>query len=96
MNAYMNYDRAEEVRESRSEYEQSKSEWIRNKADELSKKWPELLSDFANPFLRSGLGLYGDGAQDAYADMVERICLAEATRQASENEFLNGTFREVA
>ncbi|WP_260513607.1 hypothetical protein, partial [Serratia fonticola] len=99
MNAYMNYDRAEEVRESKSEYEQSKSEWIREKADELSKNWPELLGDFANPFLRSGLsalGLHLSESQDAYAEMVEAICRAHATRLASENELFNGTFREVA
>lgn len=96
MNAYMNYDRAEDVRESKSEYEQSKSEWIRARADELAEKWPVSISDFATPFLRNTLGLCRDGSQEAYAAMVDRICLSQATEEAADNELINGTFREVA
>lgn len=94
----MNYDRIENARESANCYKQEKDEWIRNKADDLSAKWPELLDDLISPFLISNIGLahYGSDMQDAYAEMVEKICLAEAKKQAVEHEFLNGTFREVA
>lgn len=96
MNPFMNYDRAEEVRESKSEYEQSKSEWIRARADELAEKWPVDLSDLASPFLRNTLGLCRPNAQSEYAAMVGRICTAQATEEAADNELINGTFREVA
>ncbi|WP_447887663.1 hypothetical protein [Serratia fonticola] len=96
MNPYANYDRAEDVRESKSEYEQSKSEWILARADELAEKWPTEISDFANPFLRNTLGLCRADAQSEYAAMVDRICTAQATEEAADNELINGTFREVA
>ncbi|CAI1787282.1 Uncharacterised protein [Serratia entomophila] len=96
MNPFMNYDRAEEVRESKVDYQRARDEWVRDKADELSKKWPEQLSMFANPFLRMGLSLQGDDAQEAYAEMVEKVCQQQAEKMAGENEFLHGTFREVA
>ena len=96
MNPHMNYDRTEDVQESKAAYQQARNEWIRDRADELSKKWPEQLSTFANPFLRVSLGLYDDESQDAYAEMVDKLCVAQATKQASENEWMNGTFREVA
>lgn len=96
MNPHMNYDRAEDARESKSEYEQSKSEWIRARADELAEKWPIDLAEFATPFLRNTLGLCRDDSQEAYKDMVERICLSQATEEAADNELINGTFREVA
>ncbi|CNJ55434.1 Uncharacterised protein [Yersinia rohdei] len=97
MNPFMSHDRLENARESVNAYKQEKDEWIRNKADELSTKWPELLDELISPFLISGIGLahYGSDMQDAYAEMVEKICLAEAQKQAKEHEFLNGTFREV-
>lgn len=98
MNPFMSYDRLESARENANTYRQEKDEWIRNKADELSAKWPELLDELISPFLISSIGLahYGSDAQDAYAEMVEKICLDEAKKQAAEHEFLNGTFREVA
>lgn len=96
MNPYANYDQAEDVRESKSEYEQSKSEWIRARAGELAEKWPIELSDFANPFLRNTRGLCRADAQSEYAAMVDRICTAQATEEAADNELINGTFREVA
>jgi hypothetical protein len=96
MNPFVNYDRADEAQNDKAAYQQARDEWIRDKADELSKKWPEQLSMFANPFLRVSLGLYDDESQDAYAEMVDKLCIAQATKQASENEWMNGTFREVA
>lgn len=96
MNPHMNYDRTEDARERKAAYQQARNEWIRDKADELAKKWPEQLSTFANPFLRVSLGLYDDESQDAYAEMVEKLCVAQATKQAADNEWMNGTFREVA
>lgn len=96
MNPHMNYDRTEGARESKAAYQQARNEWIRDKADELAKKWPEQLSTFANPFLRVSLGLYDDESQEAYAEMVDKICVAQATKQAADNEWMNGTFREVS
>ena len=96
MSPYMNHERAEDAQEGKAAYQQARNEWIRDKADELAKKWPEQLSTFANPFLRVTLGLYDDESQEAYAEMVDKLCVAQATKQAADNEWMNGTFREVA
>lgn len=96
MNPYMNHERAEDAQEGKAAYQQARNEWIRDKADELAKKWPTELSMLSNPFLRVSLGLYDDESQEAYAEMVDKICVAQATKQAADNEWMNGTFREVA
>lgn len=99
MKPYANFDRAEEQRELNHEIQISREEWVREKANELSELFPELITDFATPF---GNGKFyvkligNEDAQDAYATFVDTFCLAKAERLAKENEFLYGSFSEVA
>lgn len=79
MGAYAQHDIAEERRWEQHDAQVDKDEWIRDRADELQAKWPEELTRLCNPFLHTSLpGLRSDAAQDAYAEMVDKICLAQA------------------
>jgi hypothetical protein len=93
------YDRTEAARESQHDHQVLRDEWVRNKANELAELFPELVTDFATPFGNSKfyVKLIGDeDAQDAYATFVDTFCLAKAEKQARENEFLHGSYSEVA
>lgn len=99
MNAYRMYDKEEQRRETLSDYQTSRDEWVRNAASELAESFPELVTDFATPFGggRFYVKLIGDeDAQIAYATFVDTFCLAKAERLAKENEFLHGSYSEVA
>lgn len=99
MNAYRMYDREEAYRESQHDYKTARDEWVRSKANELAELFPELVTDFATPFGQGKfyVKLIGDEcAQDAYATFVDTFCVAKAEQQAKENEFLRGSYSEVA
>lgn len=99
MNVFANYDRAEAIRDTRALLKDNRDEWVREKADEISSRFPELVDDFVSAFTPGRCWMIVAGnetAQDAYADFVEKVCLAEAEKMAKENEFINGNFSEVA
>lgn len=79
MSAYAMHDHVEEQRWQQHDAKVQKDEWIRDHAEKLKAAWPEELTGLYNPFLRGSLpGLQLDDAQDAYAEMVDKICLAQA------------------
>lgn len=89
MPAYAQHDIAEEHRWKEHEAQVGKDEWIRDHADELQAQWPEELTRLYNPFLHTSLpGLRNDAAQDAYAEMVDKICLAQAELDWQNKEWL--------
>lgn len=89
MSAYTMHDRVEDQRWQQHDAQVQKDEWIRERADELQAKWPEELTRLYNPFLHGGLpGLRMDEAQDAYAEMVDKICLAQATYDWENEQWL--------
>lgn len=63
--------------------------WIENKAEELSDKFPLKIKDFVSPEVRqqfSHLLCNNYIAQEAYDEMIEKICIHEAERLATEHE----------
>lgn len=89
MGAYAQHDMAEEHRWKQHDAQVEKDEWIRDRADELQAKWPEELTRLYNPFLHGSLpGLRSEAAQDAYAEMVDKICLAQAEEDWQNKEWL--------
>lgn len=96
MNPFVNYDRVQDMAESKDIYQVQRSEWIRERANELAETWPENASDAFNPFVRGKAGALTEEVQELYAEFVDRLCVSIAEKEAERNEFLNGTFREVA
>ena len=89
MGAYAQHEIAEAQRWQQHDAQVSKDEWIRDRADELQAKWPEELTRLYNPFLLTSLpGLRSEAAQDAYAEMVDKICLAQAVEDWQNKEWL--------
>lgn len=89
MSAYAQHEIAEEQRWQQHDAQVSKDEWIRDRADELQAKWPEELTRLYNPFQHTSLpGLRSEAAQDAYAEMVDKICLAQAEEDWQNKEWL--------
>lgn len=79
MGAYANHCIAEAQRQQVYEDTIERERWVCERAEELKDKWPEDLTTLANPFQFRGLpGISMDEAQDAYADLVHRICTAKA------------------
>jgi len=89
MGAYAQHEIAEAQRWQQHDAQVSKDEWIRDRADELQAKWPEELTRLYNPFQHTSLpGLRSEAAQDAYAEMVDKICLAQAEEDWQNKEWL--------
>ena len=89
MAAYALQHSVEEQRWQEHDNQVERSEWIRERADELQAKWPEELTRLYNPFLHGSLpGLRLDDAQDAYAEMVDKICLAQAEHDWENKQWL--------
>jgi len=89
MSAYAQHEMAEAHRWQQHDAQVEKDEWIRDRADELQAKWPEELTRLYNPFLHGSLpGLRSEAAQDAYAEMVDKICLAQAEEDWQNKEWL--------
>lgn len=79
MPAYAQHDIAEEHRWQQHDAQVGKDEWIRDRAETLKESWPEGVERIRHPltsYPMAGIGL--EDAQDAYADMVDKICLAQA------------------
>lgn len=92
MNRFANYDLIERHNENVEAAKVERDEWIRSKADQLAGFFPQCAMDFYpkskggfNPYQ---VGLDSDEAQDAYADFVDAVCLAKATKLRMEAEFM--------
>lgn len=89
MGAYAQHDIAEDQRWQQHDAQVGKDEWIRDRAEALKESWPEELTRLYNPFQHTSLpGLRSEAAQDAYAEMVDKICLAQAEEDWQNKEWL--------
>ncbi|NIY47314.1 host nuclease inhibitor GamL [Cedecea colo] len=91
MNAYANFDRAEDQKEVQHELQVFREEWIRNKADQLATIFPQCAMEFYPTHSRFSpyqVGLDSDEAQDAYAEYVDQVCLAKAKKLFIEAQFM--------
>lgn len=89
MSAYANHYIAEAQRQQVYEDTVLREQWICDRAEELKDKWPEDLTTLANPFQFKNLpGFLTDEAQDAYAELVHRVCTAQAESDWKTRDFL--------
>lgn len=97
MSAYSNHYWVEEQRQQIFEDTLQREQWICDRAEELKAKWPEDLTTLTDPYqFRSLPGVLLDDAQDAYADLVHRICTAQAEKDWTLREFLGAAmFGEI-
>lgn len=97
MSAYGNHYLAEAQRQKIFEDTLVREQWICDHAEELKAQWPEDLITLANHFQFKNIpGMLSDEAQDAYADLVHKVCVAQAEKDWSLREFLGPVmFAEV-
>jgi|GEM_PF-1237328 len=89
MRAYANHYLVEEQRQQIYQDEIEREQWVSERAEELKDKWPEDLITLASPYQFKNLpGFLNDAAIDAYADLVNRACVAQAESDWKLREFL--------
>lgn len=82
------YSLAERAEEKMHEQNLLRAEWVRNRAEEMKKEWPMELPDLVNPFISWPSGICLDYAQEAYAEMVDSICMQRAELEMKHKEIL--------
>lgn len=89
MTAYAMHERIEEQRWQQHDAQVTKDEWIRDRAETLKEQWPVDVEHLRRPFSEFSMpGIDREFAQDAFAEMVETICLAQAERDWQDKGWL--------
>lgn len=89
MSAYAVHERIEEARWQQHDASVKKDEWIRDRAETLKELWPIGIEEIRHPSINHAMaGLNLEAAQDAYAEMVDKICLAQAELDWRDMEWL--------
>ncbi|WP_210487299.1 host nuclease inhibitor GamL [Pantoea ananatis] len=78
MSAYAVHERIEEARWQQHDASVKKDEWIRERAETLKEQWPVDFATLRRAFGFSMPGIDTDFAQDAFAKMVDEICVKQA------------------
>lgn len=88
MSAYAVHERIEETRWQQHDASVKKDEWIRERAETLKEQWPVDVATLRRPFGFSMPGIDADFAQDAFANMVDEICVKQAEIDWRDKEWL--------
>lgn len=97
MSAYVNYDRAEYIQDTRELNQIARDEWVRERADEINDQFPINLSDFASPFQNTfyRMLLANSELQELYAEFADRASVILAESEATENELLHDNYQGI-